>query len=991
MNRIKNMRRIAALVLVVAGALTLAACSGDTKTPYGSLSEDNIYVSLDGESVSEVELYDKFRIQGVSVLSSMIEEIIFSDYIEDAESKLASGDEDTLEYFYETVNTAIFGTDDEESLQDLYDDDNDVYIMDIEQFVDSMYLLDNNLDTDALYNDLINLGDTFAGYEDIDVIVDTYKLSVAERLYAAEELAEAVDDEDSDYYVEDEDIVSYYQSNTEGQYDVEALVVRFINLNEANAALYQVGLKSDSKGLWYELPDIRIAQGEAGYVDLTDTVTYGYIIDILEDLDLLGKMGVDYADRSKLSVSDFEDYYKAYTISTSRDAYPDTALTTAQIKEKFVELYNVLNPTAMISVSTDGSIVDANDDPFDTTYTYEDLTDYNTSLRSHIYSTLTAETLIEDPDTEKAYSSRIQTFGDYRYLVFKLDDNSADEEGILVEDTDDVDGDDDDEEYIFSDSAEAVAAKATAREELIDSKLTSSYISVAVNNKYDDLELDIYDNALRILYEQNYGYDGSDDNKEGNVLASLTVDDVTTEISVDEFYTEVEKAYGINLAFDILTNKILLASDEYTVSDDDYDDYEEQFEEIITAFSSDSYSSYPASMGREAFLLVAFGATSNEEAINELYVYPDLRDQYLTDYENHYGDDSETIYEKFEELAALQYDFEKSITVSHLLIYFDQDADGTPDDPTEYLDSLTVDAKDDVIEGLLALVEEVYDRVGLYTDFESGLADIATEFNETGRILRGSFGDEANGVAIDIQPELYWSEYRQLGFYMTYESISSDITNSSNMITNSSVLDDVFYDRAIDLYDTLVDMDDDDSLYPYLDFYDEIQYGDGLDESELSLIQSSFGYHFILVDEIGEHTSAIYAADDDDDEDYIDVDLNLDVYNEDSEKLTASQIEYYLVLSETDEGAALPSDVEDAINTYLSPITTMYSNTYMQRELIFKLVEGATFEDSAAATRLTNIRNINLSQFHNYQLSDNGVFDQNYDDLYGSWFDILEA
>jgi len=979
MNQIKTLRRIAAIVLVAAGALTLAACNKETKTPYGSLSEENIYVSLDGQTVSETELYDKFRVQGVSVLSQMIDDIVLDEYLNDAETALSNKDEDALEYFTEIVNEAIFGTSDEESLADLYTDDNDVYVMDIEQFVDSMYLLNNTIDSDALFNEILALADTFEGYEEISEIVDVYQSSLAQYLYAKEQLALDVEDEDSDYYIEDEDIVTYYQANTEGKYDVEALVVRFINLNEANAALYQVGLKSDSKGLWYQIPDIRIEEGEAGYVDL-NAAKYSFIKDILEDLELLGKLGDDYTDRSKISVSDFEEYYKSYTIDIDRDLYPDDELSNAEVKAKFVEIYNLLNPTTTLSIDSEGVIVDESNEPFDITYTYDDLNDYNTSLRSHVYTTLTAETAIEDATTEKAYSSRIQTFGDFRYLVYKLDDNSADEEGILVEDEDDEDV------YVFADTEAADAAKAEALADLIDAKLTETYITTVVSALYDDVEVNIYDNTLRILYEQNYGYDGDDTNKTGDVLADVTVDGKKTDVLVDEFYNEVEKAYGINLAYDLLTNKILLASDEYTVTDDEYDDYEDQFEDIITAFSSDSYSSYPASMGREAFLLVAFGATSNEEAINELYVYPELRDQFLSDYEAHYTD----FYDKMAQLAALQYDFEKSISVSHLLIYFDQDADGSPDDPAEYLAELPQDTQDEITAGLLSLVEEVYDRLGKYTDFEAGLSAITSEFNETGRILRGS--DGSDGSTIDLQPELDWAEYRQLGFYMTYEDISSDITNTSNIITGSSVLDDVFYDRAISLYDDLVSIEDNEGLFPYLDFYDEIQYESGIDETDLELVQSSFGWHFIMVNSIGEHTSAIYSETDDEDEDYMDSDLDLNVYNEDSEKLTASQIEYYLVLSETDEGAPLPSEVEDAINTYLSPVTSLYTNTYMQRELIFSLLEEATLTDANASNRLSTIRAINIRQFHNYQLSDNnGVFDQNYNNLYGSWFDILEA
>ena len=980
MNRIKQMRRFALLAITVVGSLALASCGGSNNVPYGDLSDDTAYLTYEGYTVSEKELYDQFRIQGASVLSQMAEEIIFSAYMTEADTLLQSGDEDTIEYFYELINNALFNTTDEDDLQDLYDNDYDVYVRNIEQFADSLYLLDNSLDADQIITDLLGLSTPFTGYENISVLVDTYKLSIAERLYANEALQDEIKDEESDNYIEEQDVVSYYKANVEGKYDVDALVVRFINLSEANAALYQVGLKSDSKGLWYAIPDIRIAQGEPGYIDLTDTVTYGHIYDILDDLGLLGKLGTDYADRSKLSIADYEAYYKAYSISKG-DGWSDPPLTTDEVKSKFVEIYNLLNPATMVEIEeTTGAIVGTNGSDFSTTYTYDDLTDTNTSLRSHIYNTLTAETLIEDTDTEKAYSSRIQTFGNFRYLVYKLDDNSADEDGILVEDADDEDIE------VFGDSEVATAAYDDAYAELVDTKLTNAYISSKVAEKYDDIDFDIFDNVLRILYSQSYDYSGTDKNEKGNVVANVN----GTDITVQAFYDEVEKTYGINISLDLLINKVLSDSDEYTITDDEMDDFKTQFEDIITAFSGNSYSSYPASMGREAFLLVAFGAETNEEAINQLYVYPELRNQYLEDYESHFSNANSSIYEKFAQLSALQYDNQKSIQVSHLLIYFDFDADGSPDDPTEYLATLSEASVDEIYTGLENLITAVYDRLGKYTDFQAGLTAIAEEFNDTGRIERGSFGLE-DGEYIDLQPELYWAEYRQLGFNLKFETISMDITNSSNIITNSSVLDEVFYDRAIELFDILADTPDDDSKFPYLDFYDQITYETGLEVSDLESVQSSFGWHMIMAESTGEKDSAMYSALDDEDNDYIDSDLNLNAYNERADTLLASQIEYYLVLNATDEGAAIPSDVSTAINTYLQPVLTKYNGTYMQRELIFKLVDGVEFADSADQSRLTTIRSINIRQFNSYLLSENGgVYDTNYDALYGSWFDILE-
>lgn len=986
MNQLKNIRRFALLVLVAAGVLTLAACTGSEKTPYGNLSDDNVYLTYGDITITEKELYDQLRLQGAATLATMVDEELFKTYIEDAKTKLANGDETLVGYLDDTVNRAIHGSTELEDLQDLYDENPESFIRNIERFADSVYLLDNNMVIQDVIDQLLGLAQTeenpFTGYHTLDFMLDRYALRVAQRAYAKAILDEEVNDEESDAYISDDNIVTYYKNNKEGRYDVDALVVRFINLNEANAALYQVGLKSDSKGFWYELPDIRILEGNPGYIDLDDP-DYVHVRDILDDLQITSKLGADLESREMITVQDYEDYYKAYIINTDRaDGFSDVKLLPEGVKAKFIEIYNLLNPAAPIKLDTDGVSIVGDGNDYTTTYTYDDLTDINTSLRSHIYNTLVAEADMEDPDDTadgKPYSSRIQTFGDARYLVFKLDDESETEEGILIEDSEDPDAE------VFNDTDEALAIQAEMKNELLESKLTDTYVNTKVTELYEEQTLDIYDPIVRVFYNQSYGYEGTEDNKDGDVVAKIG----DIEITVEAFYNALESSYGINLALDMLANKYFEASEVYTVSEADLEDYTDQFENIISQFSSDNFASsgYPASMGRQNFLLTAFGSRSNQEAINNLYVYPDLRQQYLEDYEVHFGNDD--IYESFATLAARQYNNFESITVSHLLVYFDQDGDGTPDDPQEYLDTLDAASQTEVINGLIDLIDLVYSRLGLYKGMKEGLSAIANDFNTSGRIQIGS-----TIPPYDYTLESVWAEYRQLGFYLKFEDITSAITNKSNFVTGSSRLDEVFYDRAMLIHDTLAEMEDDDSLFPYLDFYDAwVNSSNAITETELESVKSSFGYHFILANRVGETTSAIFDEADDENSEYVLADdETINVYNSDSDTLTASQIKYYLLGSLSDEGVELPRDVQTAVTNYLQPVLTVYEGTYMQRELIFSLLDDVVFTDANADARLETIREINLRQMHSYQLSENGgVNDANYEALFGNILEILKG
>ncbi len=998
MNHPRIWRKLAAVILVAGSVLALAACSASTKTPYGDISDDVYMTFGDSITITEKDLYEELRFQGASILATMIDETIFADQITTIRQMLADGDEDLNTYLDEQVNSAIHGITDLENLEDFHTENLDRFVRNIEQYADSLYLLDNTIVIQDVIDDLLALPGNYEGYQTLPTITQRYELRVAQRYYAKGILDTEIVDEEHDNHISDEDVLDYYITNNDGRFDVQALVIRFINLNEANAALYQGSIKADSRGRWFKIPDIRIDDPlDPGYINLdgtSPTAYYPHVKDILEDLGLLSELGdptLDYPDRDKISVKDYENYYKKYVINTSRDGSPrDIPLTNEQVMAEFVNIYNLLNTANQIEIDAiTGDIVGVGGADFSTNYTYDDLTDMNTSLRSHLYNTLVADADIEDADTEKPYSSRVQTFGTSRYLVYKLGDSSAEADAILIDNPNydnDVDDEDfDDFEKIFSDTQEATDAKAEAYQELVENKLNSTYITSKVQELYEDKDLDIYDNVVRAFYSQSYDYDGTDKNEDGDVVASID----GTDIKVRDFYTRLEKSYGINLALDLASNAYLLNQSDYSVSADDLEDYEEQFKDIIRQFSADQFASsgFPASMGREEFLLLAFGVTSNEDAINQLYVYPELRNLYLDDLEAHYNDDNYTIYQKLADLAALQHDNFKSITVSHLLVYFDENGDGSPDDPEEYLSGLTPAGRQDVEEGLVELIELVYDKVGDYTGFGEGLTALAEEFNSSGRIMRGSLNPP-----FDYTLEQIWSEYRQLGFYLKFESISSAITNTSNLITGSSVLDDVFYDRAMDIL-TILETADDDSLLPYLDFYDALVY-DGLDLSTiLDDVKSSFGYHFILAVNTREPQSAIYSAEDDEDERYIDEDGVLSAYNEDSDALTAGQVEFYMTYKDSDEGVVLPTAVQTAVNSFLTPIITRYENTYMQRELVFKLLEGATFTEQANSDRFDQIRVINRRQLNEYLLSTQpgGINDPNYDNLYGTWFDILES
>ena len=138
----KIIKRLTALIFILGLTLALVACGGNSAVPYGSVSEDTTYVSFEGITISERELYDSLRYQAADLLSVMIDEVVFADELSAVETLINEGDEFFNNFIDETVNEAIFGTSDLDNLQDMADNFPEQLVRMVEQYVDSLYLID---------------------------------------------------------------------------------------------------------------------------------------------------------------------------------------------------------------------------------------------------------------------------------------------------------------------------------------------------------------------------------------------------------------------------------------------------------------------------------------------------------------------------------------------------------------------------------------------------------------------------------------------------------------------------------------------------------------------------------------------------------------------------------------------------------------------------------------------------------------------------------
>lgn len=772
MKQIKYTKKLIVVAVLLLAVVALVACKKTDKTPYGSINQNDVYVSVDNHSVTVRELYDNLRLQSTTALSNMVDAILFENELSKVKADLANKDEYLVEELAKLVNTAIYGTTDVEAIEEM---DADRKLMSIKSFVDSIYLLNNTVDKNALQSAIQNL-DSAEDYTSIPELVSQYEIKLAQRVYAKTQLEKDVNDSEADQYIEDADLVTYYKNNKQNKHDVNVFVFHFLSTQEGEAALRHkdVNIKSNNFGQWFIIPELR------DQTSFDENIQLAHVKKTLEDL----KLPTD----KPLSELEYTKYYNAYTIVTEKTDLreADQPLDSANVLNKFIAAYNLVNNKQIELV--DGKIVYTNGDEFKTEFTYEELGAINSSIRTYIYNQMsTFEN--EDAESSKKPYSRLRSAGSASYLIFKF---SEDKQEVLNEDNDGfVEG--------FSEED-----KLALRNEYKDTLLTSTYITNKVNKLHEEAKLDIYDAVIRAYYESSYTYNGTQKSKAGNVVATLNGKDIL----VDDLYVALEKTYGINLSLDILVQKMLLANDKYTVSAADMKSFKEQLNTIISNFSQDAYaqSGFPASLGRAKFLLLAFGSTSFEDAIEKGFVVPKLRELYLADIESHFDD----IYTKLETLSNAQYNEFKSITVNHLLVFLDANGDGTPEDPKEYYGENTV-LQEATEAKLVELVEQVYGLLGStqYPINATSINTIVTEFNNSGRIPLNTETSKDT-----------WTELRKAGFTLKYETLSSALTNSSNFLTNQSgIMDKVFYERAIEIHDTLVAVDKDERGNFFLDFH----------------------------------------------------------------------------------------------------------------------------------------------------------------------------
>ena len=1016
MKQTKTLKKFAMLLIATLSIFILASCSSGDKTPYGSISADTTYIEINNQKVTQKELYDVLRFNATDHILNLFDKQTFKDELDSIDYEK---DEDLIQ-IEKSVNSTIFGQTELKAIAKL----SEVNIAkSIAKYVDNRKLVDPSVNVNDLLthiNDVVTTAiDTYnnagqAEQEELNKtyvfgykkeLLEVYELAYAQRLFAKKQL-DKIQEENKDKekpdanYVSEESIVARYNSNYKGKFtSISSLIIRFKSDSEAELARYMTGIKANTQGNWYQLPDVSDKDTLNAIMTSPNGKAQEKAKSVIEDKNINYQKFLNNNQGILFTSAEYKTFYDSYVLNTEDDAL----LSDDEVLAKFVEIYNYLNET-----SYDATDLETLKNDF--TFTYSDsLFSTNSSLRDAVYALRKsiADENEEDAEAVNPYSKGTNSYGGTRFLLYFFD--IEEDTNILITVPDEDSKDKDAEKEIFNDTELAKEYHDKILAELLEEKLSSSFISAQIDELYEEAKFTIYDPLIRTIFNFDKDITSKGGFKDNDTLATLTLKshgkDLNVSILVDDLYNELEKIYGMSTAIDKIFNQMLLSSDKYTVSAEKRKELEDAFKNVLNNFSSDQLASsgFPKSMGQKTFLLVAFNAKSNKEAFENQYILSELRSQYEKDLEGTF--ENASIYKKFAQIAGKAYTENKGASVSHLLVYVDLDFDGSPDDPSTLTPEqralfTTPDVKyginGEAVDAITGLINLIKEAAKSYSTITTGISSVVSKYNSGTRF-------ELLPGYLDYALENKFVVFQKLGLQVKYESLGN-VTNETNFPTSSSGLDTTFYNYVMtDVLDYFSAEDFNEANLPHV-----FTTPRSTDNTTALGLETAFGWHTLIgtasfkgSSAISESESELYTSEFTDPT-ITDKEVFLKAYNEE-DTLTYQQIAIYLKESGEATGVeSLPSSVQTAITTYFTPVKNLYDSDNMSLYLSLRFVFGGdyTIKNGVAGLqeRLDNLILINENQFFSYSIinGDHPVYttaskgNEYFANVYGDWFTIFK-
>ncbi|MGM9970420.1 MAG: hypothetical protein ACI35S_08505 [Anaeroplasma sp.] len=544
----------------------------------------------------------------------------------------------------------------------------------------------------------------------------------------------------------------------------------------------------------------------------------------------------------------------------------------------------------------------------------------------------------------------------------------------------------------------------------------SSYLTKNYSNILSNSDLKIYDPYFEYKFEYSYSdeYTAIEENvkPESNVLFSTK----NGEYSVEQFYEDASKTSATS----IITNYFQLEYayqlyDEYVddvlISSEKHEDSEKSLDTAIETFKKNNNSTYPAKIGLDNYLLAAYGYTTKEDVLKYYYdakealnvykaktVFEEWVQESIVDENVTYklSDEAKNGFLKnLLETGNSTYNKLFSINLDHILINIDDNADGSPDDPADFLSkNPNVKAEFEAAVEKLAkaiYLEATYDAYKDNTLYET-LTYIKTQYEEGGKLLSA--------------PNKTWDDYKEFNFLLTVEQLASsgDITQdsvSNFVVPFKEYVENIYYTASAN---NIANEYEDGIFYFCYEKDGEIVGSTAHSASDVSLVTfdslcaTNYGYHMIVLNSYEGPESTQFTEKDDvsgfqsnlqivireyekDDED-ISIYVNIDSYNEEKTSASINQLFIYYVQKQNGADSSLDSDIVSIMSSLFDDVISTYTSSNFQNYLLVELLDikvnkvtfnNFTLDNSFISAYLTSLKNTII----------------NYDSAskYVSWFD----
>lgn len=558
--------------------------------------------------------------------------------------------------------------------------------------------------------------------------------------------------------------------------------------------------------------------------------------------------------------------------------------------------------------------------------------------------------------------------------------------------------------------------RAEVRDDLIENKV-SSYSSTVLSKRVKKADIEIYDPYFEHQFENAYtdDYEFIAPAKFNNdLIFKLTAknskdEDVVVEYSVEDFYKAQSKLSGLEVVIEQLRLDYAYSLKDKFLTDDQISDFEEELNKSINSFNKNENTSYPSSVGLELYLLANFGYSNREDVLK----YNKIGAKALTDYLNHtvfdewaqqnsdgtYPDDHAIDYSNLNILDHIlaagnaNYSNLFSINIDHILIYIDDNGDGSPDDPKDFLKNFNEAEKKKFNQALLELSQAIYAEAN---------CEELTKSNTTFEILEYVVGAYNRNEPLFTQDEKFkgktWADFKKYNFLLKAESLSSSGDTTQNNVGNYVK---EFGDYIKELYKKAVEnelkIEEKKSIFYFVESLEKAPGTVNSSEDELpkDLCATTFGYHMIVVNEYDTPSTTKFTSSSDQYGYYKDIEILLneldkdttednifvkvpDIYNEKEKEATMNQLFTYYVQKQKGLTSSIDNTLRDVLSSMFDSAITRYVSTGFQNYLLFDEL-NIKIEDSTSilAQQIKNYKGYLIRVSQDYSTEDD----------FASWYD----